>query len=276
MNKDKLSISDKAFDKSLSYGENLRRIREAGFTHLHFAHAFMRREPLSEEECEEIEQGLEAHGIKVLDGHGCHPLGINTWSPAEEDREEAILLLRHRLDLTKRFGGDSLVYHVPWQLQITDQIVAFFIEGLKRVEEYARERGLGIALENHYTLEGDRRALEAAFSTFDSRYIGFTFDPGHALISGNTEWLLQNCAERLMILHLNDNDTEMDLHWCPYEEYGSADWPQIEDFVRRSPYQKPIQLEVQWRPDKHVNHMDFLREAKAAGDRFREECNPVP
>ncbi|MCH8474618.1 MAG: sugar phosphate isomerase/epimerase [Opitutales bacterium] len=262
------SISDKAFDFQSPYRENLQRIREAGFTHLHLSHAWTRPEVLTEEECQKLEEDLRATGIQVLDVHGCHPKNTNTWSPTKEARDKAIRLLRHRLRLTKRLGGDAMVYHVPWNVEMTPQIVDLFIQGLKEVEEDARDLGLSIALENHYREDGDRQALEAAFATFDESYIGFTFDPGHALISGNTDWLLSNCAPRLQILHLNDNDSQEDLHWNPYKEEGQAKWSAIEDFVRKSQYRKPIQLEVQWRQDLHPTHEAFLRSAREAAGRF--------
>ncbi|MCC5790644.1 MAG: sugar phosphate isomerase/epimerase [Opitutales bacterium] len=262
------SISDKAFDFEVPYRENLQRIGEAGFTHIHLSHGWTRSEALTEEACQRLEEDLHATGIQVLDVHGCHPKNTNTWSSAKEARENAIRLLRHRLQVTKRLGGDAMVYHVPWNVEMSAHIVDLFIEGLKQVEEDARELGLSIALENHYRGESDRQALEAAFATFDESYIGFTFDPGHALISGNTEWILSHCAPRLQILHLNDNDTRKDLHWNPYEEAGQADWSAIEDFVRKSHYRKPIQLEVQWRQDLHPTHEAFLRSARASAGRF--------
>ena len=258
------SISDKAFAPDVALNENLRRIRAAGFTHLHLAHKWTKPEPFTEAEEAEWTQALDENGIQVLDTHGCHPKEINLYYGDDEAKQLAMDLFVHRMRLTHRLGGNAMVYHVPSKGPIDPQQVEDLLEALRRVEDLSRELGVTIALENHYLLDNDRRALSAAFETFDADFVGFTFDPGHALISGNTDWLLKHCVSRLQILHLNDNDTEKDLHWCPLDPEGNADWPAIMRFVAESPYAKPLQLEVSWTPDHHGTHETFLAEAFAA------------
>lgn len=262
------SISDKAFDTSLPPRENLRRLREAGFTHLHLAHNWTKPVPFSEEEEADWTRSLEETGIQVLDSHGCHPKGINLSSDKEQDKQTARELFLHRLRLTHRLGGDAMVYHVPCDGPIDSCQVAALLEALKGFEDTARELGITIALENHYLPDNDRRTLEAAFETFDADFVGFTFDPGHALISGNTNWILKHCAPRLNVLHLNDNDTHRDHHWLPMEPEGKADWPSIMRFVANSPYAKPLQLEVRWIPERHGSHTDFLANAYESSTRL--------
>lgn len=262
------SISDKAFDLSLPPRENLRRLREAGFTHLHLAHKWTRREPFTEEEEANWTRDLEETGVRVLDTHGCHPKGINLSSDKDTDKQAAMDLFLHRLRLTRRLGGDAMVYHVPCNGPILPRQIEDLLEALKRIEETARELGVAIALENHYLPDNDRRTLAAAFEAFDAEFVGFTFDPGHALISGNTDWILTNCLSRLKVLHLNDNDTQGDRHWLPLDPGGSADWPAIMRFVAESPYAKPLQLEVSWTPGRHGSHTTFLADAYEAATRL--------
>lgn len=258
---DLFSISDKAFDTAIPVIENLRRIRAAGFTHLHLAWKWTKAEPFLPAEIAEWTAALKESGIRVLDAHGCHPPGIDLWSEAEAAREAALALLQDRVRLARHFGGDAVVYHVPWRGPVLDQELAWFLEGIECVIPLCRELGVAIAIENHYLAENDRRALTAAFDAFDAEWVGFTFDPGHALISGNMEWLLAQGASRLKVLHLNDNDALKDWHWCPYDAEGQADWDQICRFLRRSGYRKPLQLEVSWTPARHGSHETFLKTA---------------
>ncbi|MCC5847395.1 MAG: sugar phosphate isomerase/epimerase [Verrucomicrobia bacterium] len=266
------SISDKAFAPDVPLHENLRRIRAAGFTHLHLAHKWTKPEAFTEAEETEWTRALSENGIQVLDVHGCHCKGVNLYYGSDEEKQRAMDLFVHRMRLTQRLGGNAMVYHVPSKGPIEEGQIEDLLEALRRVEDLSRELGVTIALENHYLLDNDRRTFSAAFETFDADFVGFTFDPGHALISGNTEWLLKHCVSRLQILHLNDNDTVKDLHWCPLDPEGNADWPAIMRFVSESPYTKPLQLEVSWTPDHHGSHETFLAEAFTAARTLNDMC----
>jgi sugar phosphate isomerase/epimerase len=213
---------------------------------------------------------LEKADVQVLDVHGCHPNGLklNLWEEDAGDRAMALKRFIHRLRVTHALGGDSMVYHVPCHVEPTPTVLTHFMEGLKRAEEVARELGVSVALENHYLPENDKRTLSQAFERFDPEYIGFTFDPGHALISGNMEWIMDNCGSRLRILHLNDNDGESDKHWCPFDKEGKADWTRIQHFLYDSPYRKPIQLEVRWIRERYESHAEFLDQAHEAAVRI--------
>lgn len=263
-----VSISDKGFGPGTP-SDNLKRMRAHGFTHLHFAHKWTHPEFLGEEELSDWQTALGESGIRVLDVHGCHPKGVQLWSAEATTRQRALDLIRHRLRVTKALGGDAIVYHVPYHVEPTPQVLQWFIDGLRAAEPTARALGICVALENHYYRENDRRALSLAFEAFDADYIGFTFDPGHALISGNTRWLLEHCGPRLRILHLNDNDTERDHHWNPYDPSGKTDWAAIAAFLRKSPYRKPLQLEVRWQEAHHGTYDAFLAEAFSAALRLQ-------
>ena len=269
------SISDKAFDWNFSVEENLKRIRAAGFTHLHFAYKWTKPEALTAAERAEWERALDTTGMKIQDVHGCHPRDIDLWSEGKAERDQALALLADRIELTRTLGGDAVVYHVPWRGEVTREEIDFLLEGLAALEETARETGVKIAMENHYVAENDRRTLEAVFERFPEDYIGFTFDPGHALISGNSAWLMAHCAPRLEILHLNDNDARSDLHWNPFDPEGQADWEAIAAFIHRSAYVKALQLEVSWTPERHGTHEAFLAAAFAAATRISDDVSAI-
>ncbi len=256
------SLSDKALLPSISRLENLRRFRAAGFTHLHLSYKWVKPDPMTEQEIVDWEDPLSESGMRVLDVHGCHPdPPADLSSETKEQRELALGLLRHRIEVTHRLGGDAVVYHVPTRSVAGPHNIAYLVEGLKQVEATARELGICVAMENHYILENDRSALEAVFESFDADFIGFTFDPGHALISGNADWLLRNCGSRLRVLHLNDNNGEGDRHWMPLDSDGKSDWPAIMRFISESGYDKPLQMEICRHPHRYGEHEDFLAKA---------------
>lgn len=256
----RVSISDKVLGDG-DLAEELRQLRRYGFTHIHFSQGWRSVEPLSVEEIDRWLAALEAAKVRVLDVHGCHPKGINLWEEDPEAREHAIRICEHRLRLTKELGGDAMVYHVPAHCEPDPPVIARFIDALERLEETARELGLKVALENHYLQENDRVALEACFERFDPEYVGLTFDSGHAVRSGNTEWLIANTFDRLAVLHLHDNEPGKDWHWLPWQEGGHVDWSGVAEAVANSPYDKPLQFEVQWKKAFYPDHEQFLSQA---------------
>lgn len=258
-----MSISDKSLLPGIPRVENLRRFRDAGFTSMHLSYKWVKREPMTEQEIADWEEPLAESGMRILDVHGYHPDPPADLSlDGKDERELAVRLLRHRIEVTHRLGGDAVVYHVPTRYVAEPHNIAYLIEGLKQVEDTARELGVCVALENHYISENDINAMEAAFETFDTEFIGFTFDPGHALISGNTDWLLRNCGPRLRVLHLNDNNGEGDRHWMPLDPEGKADWPAIMRFISESAYDKPLQFEICRHPHRYGEHDDYLALAR--------------
>lgn len=271
--KPSFSISDKALIGTEPF-EEFQLLSDHGFTHIHFSHKWQSPEPLSERTIEQLQRGLEAANLKVLDVHGPHPSGLNISAEDPEERQLAFDMFRHRLKLTHALGGDAMVYHVP-EREFNDAILARYIDGLQRLEDEVREMGIVIALENHYKLENDRATLPACFEKFDPEYIGFTFDPGHASISGNIDWLLENCMERLAILHLNDNNGERDMHWNPFQAEGVVDWDAVAQGIAKSPYTKPLQLEVYWREDKHDSRLEFLEVAAEGAQKLQEQISQL-
>jgi sugar phosphate isomerase/epimerase len=259
----KLSISDKALI-GMDPFDSLHHLSEHGFTHIHFSHKWQSTDPLSRDELERLQSNLVAANLEVLDVHG---MQLSIAAEDAQERQLAFDMFRHRLETTHILGGDAMVYHVP-EREFSDTLLARYIDGLQRLEEDARNRDIIIALENHYKKENDRRTLSACFEKFDPSYIGFTFDPGHASISSNLTWLLENCMDRLTILHLNDNDGVQDKHWLPFDFEGIVDWDAVVQGIVKSPYHKPVQLEVAWRQDKHASCSEFLDAAAKAAREF--------
>ncbi len=265
-----ISIGDKAF-KEGSVADNLAMLKRHGFTHVHFAHKWTDPLPLDDETLGTWCRALELTGMRVLDVHGCHPRGMNLWEEDETARSMALEHFAHRLRVAHALGADAMVYHVPVHVEPARDVLDRFIDGLARMEPLARELGIVVALENHYLAENDKRALSLAFETFSPEYIGFTLDPGHAMISGNFDWIMENCGPRLRSLHLNDNDGIKDFHWNPFAPAGRVDWHRVARFIAGSPYDKPLQLEVCFAVEQDGTHEDFLEGARLAAVRLASQ-----
>ena len=259
------SISDKICNSG-DVVADLEALRAAGFEYIHFSTRWFQDAPMEEAEIKLWEQALAQTGIKVLDVHGTLTPKVNLWVDDPDRRALAFELLLHRLEVTHRLGGDAIVYHAPNTIEPSEQVYRYLVDGLARAEETARDLGIRIALENHYDAELTNRSLEICFERFEPDYLGLTLDPGHANLAGNLEWLCRNCHDRLMVLHLNDNDGARDRHWLPQDQRGTIDWDLVVECIAKSPYNKPLQLEVIPLPGSSAPDAGYLREARATLD----------
>ena len=82
---------------------------------------------------------------------------------------------------------------------------------------------------------------DALFQRLGPDDLGFCYDSGHALVSGQAD-LVVRYAERLLATHLHDNDGTADQHRLAGE--GRADWPMILGAIKRSAYAGTVNLEV--------------------------------
>ena len=259
------SISDKICNSG-DVVADLTALRVVGFDYIHFSTRWFQDAPMEKAEIELWEQALSQTGVKVLDVHGTLTPKVNLWAEDPDQRALAYELLLHRLEVTHRLGGDAMVYHAPNTVEPSEQVYRYLVDGLARAEETARDLGIRIALENHYHAELTNRSLEICFERFRPDYIGLTLDPGHANVAGNLEWLCRNCYDRLMVLHLNDNDSLRDRHWLPKDPRGTVDWDLVVDCIAKSPYDKPLQLEVIPLPGSNAPDRSYLEEARATLD----------
>ncbi len=112
------------------------------------------------------------------------------------------------------------------------------IERLKRVTELAERNNIIIALENL-----KRPAyIDYVYERIQSDKLQFCYDSGHENIFSKGEDLLSKHADRLVVLHLHDNNGIADQHKLPGD--GAIDWNDIARRLKRSGYNGAISLEV--------------------------------
>ena len=120
---------------------------------------------------------------------------------------------------------------------------------MKRLVDYAGERGVRIAFENVDSSE----LLQSVMEAFPEEHVGFCYDSGHECwLTPDAHWL-QKYGERLFCLHLNDNDGNGDRHWLPGD--GIVDFEEIFKVLKAFEYQGPITLEVAYR-DCYLDRYD--------------------
>ena len=259
----------------------LRNAAEAGFTHVHWCHHWSGDFLYGDSEMDHIANLLNEYGLQVADVHGSEGREKFWYSPQEYARLAGVELVKNRIDFTARFGGDAVVMHaypLPLEADKHELIWTQLRKTLDELQPYALSRNVKIAVENLIDFRGvrfeniplaearDNRDLIAdLFALYPPEFLGLCFDSGHANLGYDRMEQLENFLDRLIVLHLNDNDGNGDQHRNLFSK--GVDWARLADYIAESVYDKPMSLEVIVSEDD-ANDTGFLTTAFETGNRF--------
>jgi len=179
---------------------------------------------------------------------------INIAAFCQSIREESIRIIESSVDLCHTLGGNVLVvhngnytYHFPDATRHNHPALEIQwqsnIDALKRINSYAKTRGITVCLENIII---DERSIDRCYADLleikdavgDS--LRFTLDMGHSRLSEGTAKAIQTLGEAIGHIHLSDNFGEKDDH-LPLGE-GNYDYSEFIDFLKN--FDHIITLEV--------------------------------
>jgi len=246
----------------------LRRIAEAGFSHIHWCHQWNTDFAYAGCEIEQIAAWMRELGLSLTDLHASMGQEKNWCSPIEYERLAGIELVRNRLDMTARLGSNVIIIHIPLEPGELAESQGYWSRlraSLDALEGPARSRGVRIAIEN---LGKDNfGTLERLFDLYDASYLGLCYDSGHGNVAGNGLGCLERVNDRLISVHLHDNDGSGDQHKLPFE--GTVDWPRLARILAESSYRKPVSMESNTRSyPEGTDEMAYLGTAFEAGTRL--------
>lgn len=261
--------------------EALEMSARAGFTHIHWCHHWCDDFMYTEPEIEHIMGSLAQNGLKLSDTHGSHSgSGEKCWySTNETYRLAGVELVKNRIDFTFKLGGDAVIVHGPYprpEPYDFDAELQALNKSLDELEAYARDRNVKIALENSNS--NYENLLLPVILDRPAEYMGFCYDCGHHNQMAPNETPEQRLirdgfrnelAERLVIVHLQDNDGVHDSHWIPFN--GDMDWDDVVGFLKLADYKKPLNQEVSYASmskKKKITPEEFVAEAYEAGLRL--------
>ena len=161
------------------------------------------------------------------------------WHEGPEGDRYIETLLRN-VDNCAAIGVPILVIH-PQDNLLPGARAELGLPRLRPVVERAAERGIHIAFEN---VDSDE-LLTAVMETFDEPHVGFCYDSGHECWLTPDAHYVRRYGDRLLCLHLNDNDKTWDKHFLPGD--GKADFDGILSDLRSVGFQGPVTLEVAYR-----------------------------
>ncbi len=239
----------------------LQAIAAAGFTHIHWCHQWNTDFLYSAPEIDQIERWLDELGLRLTDTHASSGREKRWASVREYERLAGVELVTNRIEMTARLGGDVLVLHMPAELNETAPEFDYWApvrRSLEAIEQSCRATGVRIALENLGAKES-WGAIETVLSDYPPEFVGLCYDSGHGNISGDGLDRLAEHTDRLLALHLHDNDSTGDQHRLPF--MGTVDWERLAGLIARSSYRKWVNLEVSQQRSGYEDEAAFLRKA---------------
>jgi sugar phosphate isomerase/epimerase len=112
------------------------------------------------------------------------------------------------------------------------------LDRIKRIVEKAERNNIKIAFENLRKVE----YLEYVLRHIPSPYAGFCYDSGHHHCWSPDVDLLTKYGDRLMAMHLHDNNGSGDQHRLPFD--GTIDWASIMKQIKHTGYTGALALEA--------------------------------
>ena len=235
----------------------LRRIAAAGFTHVHWCHHWDSDFVYADAEVDAIGRWLRAYGLRLLDLHASTGPEKNWASHRPHERAAGVELVRNRIRMTARLGGDAIVMHIP-----PGPPSGALRRSLDELRPDARAAGIRIALEN-----GEFGGIATLLAEYPPDYLGLCYDSGHANLPGGGGLAgLDALKDRLLVVHLHDNDGTTDQHRLPFT--GTVDWPALARVLAASAYRKPLSTEANTGCHPGMDGADFLTRAHAAMTRL--------
>jgi sugar phosphate isomerase/epimerase len=256
-----LSVAtDYAHDKGCPE-KDLRQIAEAGFTHIHWCHQWNTDFVYSAPEIDQIALWLKDFGLSLNDLHASEGMEKCWTSLREYERLAGVELVKNRIEMTARLGADVIIMHASDQSEAKDLGEAFWTQlwkSLDELEPCAREHGIRIAIEN-----GSFLVIGKALERYAPDYVGFCYDSGHGSMDDDGLGQAEAIKDRLIAVHLHDNDGNRDLHNPVFS--GTIDWPRLARMVASSSYTKPVSMELTVQNSGFDDEMAFLRHVHATG-----------
>lgn len=215
-----------------------------------------------------VDLGLRVHSLHAPFGHD-----VNLTSPDASQRAAAMWRLTQAADALVTLGGGLYVIHPGGEDQRwvweREQRLALSVEGLTRVAEVCRQRGLELVVETPlpHLLGG----LPEDFFWILERLPDDTrvcLDTSHTALGGSLFDFVQRLAGRLVHVQASDNKGVSDDHLPPGD--GAIDWPRVLLALEHARYAGVFMLEVSGNGDPGAH----VRNAVAAGRRVLAAFTP--
>jgi sugar phosphate isomerase/epimerase len=228
--------------------ESLPAIAGAGFTALEVSTAPSHLDIDDDETLRALSEDLDRLRLRVHSLHAPFGHDVNLTSPDASAREYALARLVRAADVLRRLRGKLYVIHPGGEDQRwiweRDARLALSVEGLKRVWEACRRRGLTMVLETPlpHLLGGQLDDFAWILEQLPTEGTAVCLDTSHAALGGVLLECVRRFGDRLVHVQASDNAGVSDDHLPPGE--GRIEWPRLIEALVRTNYRGVFMLEV--------------------------------
>jgi len=226
------------FGYKLGIKERFKMIKDAGFDVV----GFWRDDWLGWTDHREYADIARSVGLVTADGHAPfirdYDIANSLWLD-NPDGETTVEIYTRTIIACGEDGIKNVIIHMidDFMGRIVPPLNALGIERIKRLVDTAEKCDVKIALENLKTHD----YLTYIFDRVSSPNLGFCYDIGHWNFAEPNVDLLSMYGDKLVTIHLHDNDGSGDQHFIPFE--GSIDWKDQMKRIARTSYSGPTMLE---------------------------------
>ena len=243
----------------------------------------------------------EEAGLDIFDVHAPHGSIESLGYPVKEDEMFAVDSIKKSIAAASELGARTVTVHTSRTLLTGERApggVEYPSVDLPRAKScigrqldillpYAEKMQVVIAVENLFLPSSTGDFLNTVIKEYDSAYLGYCYDSGHALLLENfpgknfediAGWIrcgwendcvipqgsqLDAMLENIVTCHLHDNNGIGDLHVLP--GLGIADWKNIVKKLETAPRLISIQSEIKAYDTAEVSLEEQLDSFKQAG-----------
>lgn len=212
----------------------------------------------------------------------CHcTITVDVASPDAARRASDLAQMHRDLDICGALGIRNMVIHPGGWMECGSAAEVRALDDLRRaafteLAAHGERVGVRLAIENvtdfgkgvwgHRRFGAIVEELLGLIEEIGSPALGICLDTSHANIMGlNQPAAIHTCGDKLIALHISDNDGSGDQHRTP--GYGTVDWPGIMTALREINYPGDFNLEIpgELRVEHPAREVVDLRSAYALG-----------
>lgn len=236
--------------------QDLGRIADAGFDGIQWIHQWHTDFIYTKPEIRRIKKWLKDFNLELFDLHATAGIEKRWYSETEYEREAGVEIVKNRIEMTNELGGNVIVMHIPRLISENFEKWKQLKKSLDELEGFCSRKELRIAVENLFFDEFN--GISELMLGYGPDYLGICYDSGHGNMGGKGLDHLAKFADRLISLHLHDNNGFDDQHKPLFS--GTIDWKKLAAVVSKSTYSGPLTQEVSIRNSGISDENVFLRQ----------------
>lgn len=257
-----IAVAVSIYNENITPIETIDAIKEAGFKNV-FVYWFGQNPEYSKERQLNY---IKEQGLNVIFAH----LGyedINSIWNVDKSGELVVLEYLKALDECKQNNIPMVIMHLSTPPRGNDYNEVGQ-ERIRKIVLYAESLNIKVAFEN--TRVGGY--LEPLLTNINNENAGLCYDAGHNHVGINDKIDLSAFKDRIIAVHLHDNDTSWDQHLIPFD--GSVDWEDNINQLINNGYNGPITLEIVYANQyTNIGPVEYYKKAYQAALKIAERIN---